>query len=267
MLKDITIGQYYMAKSAIHALDPRTKLLGTLFYMALIFIASKPLEYAFLCALTLLFALLSKVPVTFLLRGLKSVMILILFTAVLNLFMSGGETVILQYGVFKITYEGVVLAGRMIARIILLIVISSLLTLTTTPTVLTNGLERFMRPLSKIGFPAHEIAMMMSIALRFIPTLADEADKIMKAQTSRGSDFEGGGIIKKAKALLPLFVPLFVSAFRRADDLAMAMETRCYHGGENRTSYTCLKFKRCDMAAFTVFALSAAAVFFLRLYL
>ena len=252
MLKDITIGQFYNTSSPIHSLDPRTKLVGVFVFMVLIFIVSSPLEYISLGALTLLFAALSKVPPRFILKGLKPILILILVTALLNLFLAGGETVIWQFHFLKITREGAVLAAKMIVRIVLLIIISSLLTLTTSPTVLTNGLESLMKPLAKIGFPAQEIAMMMSIALRFIPTLADEADKIIKAQTSRGSDFETGGLLKKAKALVPLFVPLFVSAFRRADDLAMAMETRCYRGGKDRTSYTVLKYKKGDAAAFLV---------------
>lgn len=264
MLKDITIGQYYAARSPIHALDPRTKLVGVLVFMVLIFIISSPLEYIALSVLTLIFVALSKVPVRFILKGLKPIFILILVTAILNLFLANGEMVIWQFYFLKITREGAVLAAKMIVRIVLLIIISSLLTLTTSPTVLTSGLESLMKPLSKIGFPAQEIAMMMSIALRFIPTLADEADKIIKAQTSRGSDFETGGLLKKAKALVPLFVPLFVSAFRRADELAMAMETRCYRSGAKRTSYTALKYKKGDAAAFLLMVIAFFGIIILH---
>jgi energy-coupling factor transport system permease protein len=266
MLKDITIGQYYAAPSKIHSLDPRTKIIWLILYMVLVFSAKTPLEYLFIVLLTVFFVALSKVPFSFIVRGLKPVAFLVCFTAVINLFMTRGGDEIFSFGFLKVTENGLSLAVSMLLRIILLVVGSSLLTLTTSPTVLTGGLEKLMEPLSHLKFPSHEIAMMMSIALRFIPTLVDEAEKIMKAQISRGGEFESGNPIKKAKAMLPLLVPLFVSAFRRADELAMAMETRCYRGGVGRTSYKILKYKKCDVAAFLLGAISIAVIVLLRIF-
>lgn len=260
MLKDITIGQYYAVSSPVHRLDPRTKLILLVLYMVILFTVKTAAEYVFVVLLTAACVIVSRVPLGFILRGLKPVAVLVAFTAVINLFMTRGGNVLLEVGFIKITENGVYLAASMMIRILLLVTGSSLLTLTTSPMVLTNGLERLMKPLSRFGFPSHEIAMMMSIALRFIPTLVDETEKIMKAQISRGSDFESGNFIAKARAMVPLFVPLFVSAFRRADELATAMETRCYRGGNNRTSYKVLKYKRCDILAFIEAALAAGVI-------
>ena len=249
MLRDITIGQYYSADSVIHKMDPRTKILWTVFYMTILFIADSFSAYAAIILFTLAVIYLSKVPVGFMLRGLKPIIVLVIFTAILNLFMTPGEKVLLSLGKVDITIEGAVLALKMALRIILLIVGSSLLMFTTTPTVLTGGLETLLSPLKKIGVPVSVFVMMMSIALRFIPTLLDETDKIMKAQASRGADFESGGPIKRVKAMLPVLVPLFVSAFSRADELAVAMECRCYNCDGERTSYRRYRFGKRDLTA------------------
>lgn len=263
MLRDITIGQYYNTKSFVHALDPRCKLIGLIVMMVMIFIASGIVEYAFVTAIAIGCIMASRVPLTFILKGMKPVWILVAFTAVINLFMGGGEEVIWQWWVFKITREALYLAGSMMLRVVLLVTMSSLLTLTTSPMTLTTGIEKLLKPLEKVKFPSHEVAMMMSIALRFIPTLTEEAEKIMKAQAARGNDLESGGIINKIKGMIPLFVPLFISSFRRADELAMAMECRCYNGGAKRTSFKILQYKKCDAVAF---ALMIAAILCLVIY-
>lgn len=250
MLKDITIGQYYNTTSLIHALDPRTKVISLIVMMVLIFLLNSPVEYMVAIALTIIMVLLSKVPIGFILKGLKPIWLLITFTAIINLLLGSGEIVIFKWEFITITKEACFLAVSMMIRVVLLVVLSSLLTLTTPAMNLTTGIEKLLRPLEVIKFPSHEVAMMMSIALRFIPTLTNEAEKIMKAQSSRGNDFESGGIVKKAMAMVPLFVPLFISAFRRADELAMAMECRCYRGGKGRTSFKVLKYKTCDVVAF-----------------
>lgn len=265
MLRDITIGQYYNTKSPVHSLDPRTKLILLLAVMVMIFALSTAGEYIFAVLLTIACVLLSKVPLSYIARGMKPVWLLVGFTALINMFMGGGETVIFEWSIFKITFESLMLAVEMMIRVVLLVIMSNLLSLTTSPMELTVGIEKLLKPLEKIKFPSHEIAMMMSIALRFIPTLTEEAEKIMKAQTARGNDFESGGIVKKAKGMIPLFVPLFISAFRRADDLAMAMECRCYRGGENRTSFKVLEYKKCDYAAFLLAAFVAGAFLICRI--
>ncbi len=266
MLRDITIGQYYNTKSPIHSLDPRTKIISLIVMMVVIFMVKSAFEYALITIFTLALIFLSRVPLGFILRGMKPVWLLVVFTALINLFLGGGETVLLQYGVIKITKEAANLAVSMMVRVVLLVTMSNLLTLTTSPMIIATGIEKLLKPLEKIKFPSHEVAMMMSIALRFIPTLADEAEKIMKAQASRGNDFESGGIIKKAKGMIPLFVPLFVSAFRRADELAMAMECRCYNGGKNRTSFKQLKYKKNDAAAYILVVLVVGAIFACRVF-
>ncbi len=261
MLKDITIGQYYNTSSLIHALDPRTKIISLIVMMVLIFVLNSPVEYAVAIGLTGVMVLMSKVPIGFILKGLKPIWLLITFTAVINLLLGTGEEVLFKWQFITITKEALYLAIVMMIRVVLLVVLSSLLTLTTPAMNLTTGIERLLRPLEVIKFPSHEVAMMMSIALRFIPTLTNEAEKIMKAQASRGNDFESGGIIKKAMAMVPLFIPLFISAFRRADELAMAMECRCYRGGKGRTDYKVLKYRICDLVAFIfVLALTIAVV-------
>lgn len=263
MLRDITIGQYYNAKSFVHGLDPRTKLIGLIVLMVVIFMVNTWVEYLFVTAVAIGCILASKVPFSYILKGMKPVWLIVAFTAIVNLFLGNGTNVIFQLGVLKITEESVTLCISMALRVVLLVCVSSLLTLTTSPMELTCGIEKLLKPLEKIKFPAHEVSMMMSIALRFIPTLTEEAEKIMKAQSARGNDFESGGIVKKAKGMIPLFVPLFVSAFRRADELAMAMECRCYNGSTNRTSFRVLKYKKQDVFAFAFLVL---VVLFLVIY-
>ncbi len=249
MIRDITIGQYYDAPSPIHKMDPRTKILWTLFYMITLFVVEGFWSYVVIVASTALIIALSKIPVKFMLRGLKPIILLVVITAALNLFMTQGENVIFSKGIFTITLEGVYMAAKMAVRIILLIIGTSILTLTTTPTVLTGGLEILLSPLKKIGVPISVFVMMVGIALRFIPTLLDETDKIIKAQTSRGADFENKNPVKRIKAMIPILIPLFVSAFRRADDLAVAMECRCYNADADRSSYRRFAFGKRDFYA------------------
>ncbi|MDO5136259.1 MAG: energy-coupling factor transporter transmembrane component T [Eubacteriales bacterium] len=254
MIRDITIGQYYPADSLLHRLDPRTKLAGTLVFIVSVFVFHTFPGYGVATLFLAGVILMSKVPVRFIFKGLKAIFVLLLFTAFFNIILTPGE-VLWKLGFLRITKEGLVLAGRMAIRLVYLVLGSSIMTLTTTPTQLTDGLERLLRPLNKIRVPVHEIAMMMSIALRFIPILLEETDKIMKAQIARGADFENGNLLQKAKNMIPLLVPLFISAFRRANDLAMAMEARCYHGGDQRTQMKPLKYKQRDYGAYGVMAL------------
>lgn len=249
MIRDITIGQYYDCESPIHKMDPRTKILWTLFYMIALFLIDGVIPYIAIIAFTAIIIKVSNIPLRFMLRGLKPIMILVVFTALLNLFMTPGETVLFSKGIFTVTKEGLFLAIKMAVRIVLLIIGSSILTLTTTPTVLTGGLEVLLSPLKKVGVPVSVFVMMISIALRFIPTLLDETDKIIKAQTSRGADFEHGNPLQRIKAMVPILVPLFVSAFRRADELAVAMECRCYNCDGVRTSYRRFCFGKYDLYA------------------
>ena len=234
MLKDITLGQYFPGNTLAHRLDPRTKLTVTVLYIVALFSAHSVYAYAALILTLLVSVRVSRVGAKALLRGLKPVLFIIAFTAILNLFYAPGVELV-HFWIFRITVEGVRTAVTMMARITLLIMGTFLLTYTTSPIHLTDGLESLLGPLKKLRLPVHELAMMMSIALRFIPTLIEETDKIMSAQKARGADFESGSIFQRAKALVPLLVPLFVSAFRRADELATAMECRCYHGGDGRT--------------------------------
>ena len=245
MLKDITLGQYFPGNTLAHRLDPRTKLLAVVCYIVAIFSAHSAWAYGTVILTLIVSARIAKVGAKALFRGLKPVLFIIAFTAVLNLFYTPGETLV-TFWVLRITREGVRTAVAMMARITLLITGTFLLTYTTSPIRLTDGLERLLSPLKKLRFPVHELAMMMSIALRFIPTLIEETDKIMSAQKARGADFESGGLVHRAKALIPMLVPLFVSAFRRADELATAMECRCYHGGEGRTKLHVLRFELRD---------------------
>ena len=264
MIRDITIGQYYPAESPIHKMDARLKLAITFIFIVSLFIVNSFVGYAFVIACMALVIKTSKVPLKFMLKGLKSIMIIILFTVFINLFLTRGETVLLHVGFITVTLEGVLLAAKMCIRLVLLIVGSSILTLTTTPIQLTDAIEYILKPFKKIGVPAHEIAMMMTIALRFIPTLLDETDKIMKAQQARGADFDTGNLVQKAKALIPILVPLFISAFRRAEELALAMEARCYRGDENRTRMNVMKMKGSDYRAAGLTVVYVAAVFALR---
>ena len=254
MLKDITLGQFYPVDSFVHRLDPRVKIILTFAFIVGVFLGSTLWAYVPVIAFIFLAAKAAHLPIKMLLKGLKPLRFILIFTFVLNLFFSGGDTVLVKLWFIVISKEGLMTAIRFSARLVFLVMGASMLTLTTSPVVLTDGLERLLSPLRKIGFPAHELAMMMTIALRFIPTLLEEADKIMKAQMARGADFESGNIIERAKAMIPLLVPLFVSAFRRAGDLAMAMEARCYHGGEGRTRMRVLKITKNDWIAVAVVA-------------
>jgi len=259
MLKDITLGQFFPGDSLAHRLDPRTKLILTVVYIVGLFCAKSFLSYGVMAALLIAGIRISGVAPGALVKGLKPVLFIICFTAVLNLFYTPGEELV-RFWIFKITKEGVFTAFFMVIRITMLIMGTFLLTYTTSPIALTDGLEALLNPLKAIKAPVHELAMMMSIALRFIPTLIEETDKIMSAQKARGADFESGGLIDKAKALVPILVPLFISAFRRADELAVAMECRCYHGGEGRTKLHVLHYQARDYLVLAVYAAVLAAV-------
>ena len=266
MIRDITLGQYYGAESPIHRLDPRVKIIATLLFIVELFIVNNFIGFA-ICAVALaIYVKLSRVPLNFILRGLKPILLIIIFTFCLNIFMIDGK-IIFQIGFLKMTWEGLMTAIFMGIRLVLLIIGSSLLTFTTKPINLTDGIERLLGPLSRIGVPTHEIAMMMSIALRFIPTLLEETDKIMKAQQARGADFESGNLLERAKALIPILVPLFVSAFRIAQDLAMAMEARCYCGGKGRTRMHEMRLRKNDYFALVIFGLFLGLMIFLRIQL
>ena len=266
MIRDITIGQFYPADSILHRLDPRVKFIGTFLFLISLFVADSFWGYALATVFLVAAIGLSKVPVKFMLKGLKPLFIILLITVLFNLFLIPGE-VLWSAGFLKITREGVVQAVKIGIRLIYLVIGSSIMTLTTTPNQLTDGMEKILAPLNKIKVPVHEISMMMSIALRFIPILMEETDKIMKAQIARGADFESGNIIQRAKSMVPLLVPLFISAFRRADDLAMAMEARCYHGGDNRTQMKPLVYHRRDYAAYVISVLYLGADIALRVFL
>ena len=253
MIKDITIGQYLPGDSFIHKLDPRTKILIALMFIVCLFVIDKFIGYTFVVAFLILVIYIAKIQPRFLYKGLKPVFFLILLTSILNIFMLRGGNLVFELGFIKIYDEGIKTALFMSIRLILLIMGTSILTLTTSPIELTDGIEKLLKPIGKEI--AHELAMMMTIALRFIPTLIDETDKIMKAQKARGADFETGGLVQKAKSLIPLLVPLFISSFRRADELAMAMEARCYRGGAGRTRMKVLKFTSKDFIAFGVFSI------------
>ncbi|MCM8710765.1 energy-coupling factor transporter transmembrane protein EcfT [Clostridium sp. SYSU_GA19001] len=266
MIKDITIGQYIPGESFIHKLDPRTKILISMMYIISLFIVNNFEGYIFIIIFTVLSILISKVPLKYIYKGLKPIFILLIFTALINIFMTSGEVLLFRWKFIRIYREGLVLAAFMIIRLTFLIIGTSLLTLTTSPIELTDGIEKLLNPFRKIGVPAHELAMMMTIALRFIPTLMDETDKIMKAQMARGGDFESGNIFARAKNLIPLLVPLFISSFRRADELAMAMEARCYRGGEGRTRMKQLKLTSRDITAGTVTVLVIILCIFSRFW-
>ena len=249
MLKDITLGQYIAGNSFVHRLDPRTKLIFTIIYIVVLFCCESVLAYA-LCIVTLFSLYMAAgIKIKIAAKGIKAIMPLVLFTSVLNMLFIGGDPLI-SLGFINISKQGVIFAATMSLRIIMLICGTGLLTYTTTPIALTDALERLLSPLSKLRFPVHELSMMMTITLRFIPTLIEETEKIMSAQKSRGADLDGGSLIDRIKALIPIIIPLFVSAFRRADELALAMECRCYNGGEGRTKMNVLKFKGIDFVAF-----------------
>ncbi len=251
MLRDITLGQYYPAESVIHRLDPRVKLFGTLVFLVSLFITDNFIGYALALAFLATAIIVSKVPLSFIMRGLKAIIFLLIVSVLINLFMTRGEVVV-SFWKLSITKEGIYVASFMAIRILFLIMGSSIMTLTTTPNNLTDGLEKGLGFLKIFRVPVHEIAMMMSIALRFIPILMEETDKIMKAQMARGADFESKKLTKRVKSLVPLLIPLFVSAFRRANDLATAMEARCYRGGKGRTKMKPLKYKKRDALAYLI---------------
>ena len=250
MLKDITLGQYFPGMSVIHRLDPRTKLLGVILYIVALFLAKSWISYGVVLAFLILAISVSKIPPKSIVSGMKPLVVILIFTGVLNLFYSDGGVVLVKIWKLTITSEGLTRAIFMTSRILMLISGTFLLTYTTSPIALTDGLESLLGPLKKLHVPVHELSMMMCIALRFIPTLIEETDKIMNAQKARGADFENGSIIDRAKALIPVLVPLFISAFRRADELATAMECRCYQGGEGRTKMKLLRYGRNDFYAF-----------------
>ena len=265
MIRDITLGQFIPGGSVIHRLDPRIKLLLTFVVIVFLFVAGNFIAMGLMVAFVLLAMILSGVSMRLYLKSMKAILFIILFTSILNLFYGSGEP-ILQVGFIKITLDGVLRAAYISLRIVCLVFISSVLTFTTSPTELTDALERLMKPLRYLKIPVHEIAMMMTIALRFVPTLLEETDKIMSAQKARGADLESGGIFQRIRALVPILIPLFVSAFRRAYDLAMAMECRCYHGGEGRTKMKQLHLRRLDFLILSVTLLVCAGVILINIF-
>lgn len=267
MLKDVTLGQYFPGTTPVHRMDPRMKLLMTILYIVVLFVADGLLSYIAIAAFLVTVIAISHISPKVVLSGMKPLIIIIAITGVLNMFYTPGEgEPLLRVWKLTIYKEGIVTAAFMIVRIMLLVCGTFMLTYTTSPLELTDGIESLLKPLEKIRVPAHELAMMMSIALRFIPTLIEEADKIMSAQKARGADFDSGNILKRAKALIPLLVPLFISAFRRADELAVAMECRCYHGGKGRTRMRVLRFHSVDWLALLVMALLTAAIILLKIF-
>ena len=262
MLKDITLGQYFPGKSPVHLLDPRCKLIMLVVYIVALFTAQGPVSYGILLTFLVITIKISTIPPKSILKGMKPLIMILVFTGVLNLFFTTGEgEPLIDWWIFTVYAEGILRAVYMVARILMLITCTFLLTYTTSPIALTDGLEALMNPLKKLKVPVHELSMMMCIALRFIPTLIEETDKIMNAQKARGADFESGSIMDRAKALIPILVPLFISAFRRADELATAMECRCYQGGEGRTKMKLLRYTIWDFRAFGIGALLLIAVF------
>ncbi|MCI7725877.1 MAG: energy-coupling factor transporter transmembrane protein EcfT [Clostridiales bacterium] len=264
MLKDITLGQYFPGQSVIHRLDPRTKLIMLVVYIVALFLAESWVSYGLMLVFLVTVIWLSTIPLKSILRGMKPLVMILIFTGVLNLFFTQEGGVIFHFWILTVTTGGLTRAVMMMSRILMLITGTFLLTYTTSPIALTDGLESLMKPLKKIGVPVHELSMMMCIALRFIPTLIEETDKIMCAQKARGADFETGSLMERAKALIPILVPLFISAFRRADELATAMECRCYQGGEGRTKMKLLRYHREDFLAYGVGAVLLIAVIVLK---
>ena len=251
MIRDITLGQYYQTDSVVHRLDPRVKLIATLLFICSLFVVNQAAGYVVAVVFLALAIRLSHVPFRFMVRGMRAILFLLVLTFGFNLFLTPGEAVF-QVWKLTVTREGITMAVKMAVRLSLLIIGSSVMTLTTTPNNLTDGLERLLKPLQKLRVPVHEIAMMMSIALRFIPILLEETDKIMKAQTAIGASFDEGNLLQRAKSMVPLLVPLFISAFRRANDLAMAMEARCYRGGDGRTKMKPLHYEKRDYLTYVV---------------
>ena len=264
MLKDITLGQYFPGNSVVHLLDPRTKLVFLVAYIVALFAAVNWVSYGLVFLFLTAVIAASRIPLKSIISGMKPLAMILVFTGILNLFFTTGEHVLVSFWGITITQEGIKRAVLMVLRILMLITGTFLLTYTTSPIALTDGLESLLGPLKKLRMPVHELAMMMCIALRFIPTLIEETDKIMSAQKARGADFENGSLLQRVKALVPILVPLFISAFRRADELATAMECRCYHGGDGRTKMKLLRYARRDLCAYGIAGLLLAAVFVLR---
>ena len=265
MLKDITLGQYFPGNTVVHRLDPRTKLLMVIVYIVALFLAKWWVSYGVMLAFLVTAVVLSRIKPKALFRGLKPLIVIMVFTALINLFYSDGE-VLVKFWIFRITREGILQAAFLVLRIMMLVTGTFLLTYTTSPIALTDGMESLLSPLKKLHFPVHELSMMMSIALRFIPTLIEETDKIISAQKARGADFESGNIFRRAKALVPILVPLFVSAFRRADELATAMECRCYHGDEGRTKLKQLHYRARDIITLLLGAALLGGIITLRCF-
>jgi energy-coupling factor transport system permease protein len=259
MLKDITLGQYFPGNSIIHRLDPRTKILCLIVYITIIFCIKGFVGYGIIAAFTALIIISSRIPFRFVIKGLKPILVFVVITALFNLFLTNGR-VLWSWGFLKITQEGITLAAFMVLRLFFLVLATSMLTLTTSPIALTDGIEHLLSPFKKIGVPAHELAMMMTIALRFVPTLLEETEKIIKAQTARGADFESGNLVSRAKAMIPILIPLFISAFRRADDLAVAMECRCYRGDAGRTRLNELKMGINDLVGWIAVVVMTALI-------
>ena len=268
MLRDITIGQYIAGNSPVHKMDARVKILASLLFIIILFVARGVAEYALITIFLAFVIKISKVPLKFMLRGLKPMLFILVFTVLVNVLLTDGTPLFLvdlKIFTLKVTEEGLKLGIYMLLRLVYLVIGTSVLTLTTSPLMLTDGIEKLLKPLRVIKVPSHEIAMMMTIAIRFVPTIAEEADKIMKAQTARGADFESGSLIRRAKAMIPLLVPLFVSSFRRADDLAVAMDSRCYHGGANRTRMKEMKMGKYDTWAGIILLLFVAVLVVFRI--
>ena len=266
MLKDITLGQYFPGNSIVHRLDPRTKLVILVLYIIALFVASGWPAYLVVFSFLAFGIAISQIPLKSIVNGMKPLVMILIFTGILNVFFTTGEKLVIKFWFISIYWEGIVRALFMVARILMLIAGTFLLTYTTSPIALTDGLESLLNPLKKIHVPVHELAMMMCIALRFIPTLIEETDKIMAAQKARGADFEDGNLLQRVKALVPILVPLFISAFRRADELATAMECRCYQGGDGRTKMKLLRYKLRDFKAYGIGMMLLAAVIALRYF-
>lgn len=262
MFKDITLGQYFPLESIVHRIDPRIKIISAFIFIVAIFLCTNILSFSVALIFNVVLIKLSKLRYTDVFKAVKPVLFLVIFTAIINIFLTAGNDYIIKYGFIKITYTGLKSAVIMAIRIVLLVSYTSLLTFTTSPILFTDGIEALLKPFSKVGLPSHELAMMMTIALRFIPTLLEETDKIIMAQKSRGADFESGNVLKRAKSLIPILVPLFINSFRRADELATAMECRCYRGGQNRTRLKELKLRPFDWICFSIVVIIAVVIIF-----
>lgn len=266
MLNDVTFGQYYPVDSFVHRLDPRFKLLALIAFIVLLFVANNFYALGACAVILIITVIVSRVPVGSVLRSIKGIIFILVFTGVLNIFFHSGETVYWQWGILKVTLEGIIFTVFLMFRLFFLVMASSILTLTTTPVALTDGIESLLKPLTFIKFPVHELALIMSIALRFIPTLIDETNRIISAQKARGADFESGNIFKRIRAMVPILIPLLISAFRRAEELGDAMDARCYSGSKNRTKYKKLRFGWRDLVAFLFIGALIAGVVLFNIY-